>query len=225
MLTSNISPPGRTPDSRRKESIHTRAHTSRLFTKRAEDVERKKRDCLLDTVDSLRGGPSTPKPVNGTGNESNRKGDGSDPKVLTCTSPKRPFSDRRCLWCAFRHSVFEFCDDPVKMCHGWRWRVCARARVCAFYFRLCTCACGGVTRQSPQQSSPKVTEQREEVGRGHSQPLSLIMWASSMMNLPSLYFWLLSNACSCNRDKNRQILPPIFIFFYKHTKQCCTEED
>lgn len=30
----------------------------------------------------------------------------------------------------------------------------------------------------------------------HSQPLSLIMWASSMMNLPSLYFWLLSNACS-----------------------------
>lgn len=30
-----------------------------------------------------------------------------------------------------------------------------------------------------------------------SQPLSLIMWASSMMNLPSLYFWLLSKACSC----------------------------
>lgn len=29
-----------------------------------------------------------------------------------------------------------------------------------------------------------------------SQPLSLIMWASSMMNLPSLYFWLLSKACS-----------------------------
>lgn len=53
--------------------------------------------------------------------------------------------------------------------------VCVRARVCAFYFRLCTCACGGVTRQSPQQSSPKVTEQREEVGQGHSQPLSLIM--------------------------------------------------
>lgn len=50
-----------------------------------------------------------------------------------------------------------------------------RARVCAFYFRLCTCACGGVTRQSPQQSSPKVTEQREEVGQGHSQPLSLII--------------------------------------------------
>ena len=30
-----------------------------------------------------------------------------------------------------------------------------------------------------------------------SQPLSLIMCASSMMNLPSLYFWLDSNACSC----------------------------
>lgn len=29
-----------------------------------------------------------------------------------------------------------------------------------------------------------------------SHPLSLIMWASSMMNLPSLYFWLLSKACS-----------------------------
>lgn len=29
-----------------------------------------------------------------------------------------------------------------------------------------------------------------------SQPLSLIMWANSMMNLPSLYFWLLSKACS-----------------------------
>lgn len=126
--------------------------------------------------------------------------------------PRESFSDRRCLWYAFRHSAFEFCDDPVWMCHGWRWRVCerarARARVCAFYFRLCTCACGGVTRQSPQQSSPKVTEQREEVGQGHSQPLSLIIWASSIMNLPSLYFWLLSNACSCNRDKNRQMLQP-----------------
>lgn len=30
-----------------------------------------------------------------------------------------------------------------------------------------------------------------------SHPLSLTMWASSMMNLPSLYFWLDSNACSC----------------------------
>lgn len=29
-----------------------------------------------------------------------------------------------------------------------------------------------------------------------SQPLSLIMCASSMMYLPSLYFWLLSKACS-----------------------------
>lgn len=31
---------------------------------------------------------------------------------------------------------------------------------------------------------------------GQSQPLSLIMCASSMMYLPSLYFWLLSKACS-----------------------------
>lgn len=30
----------------------------------------------------------------------------------------------------------------------------------------------------------------------HSQPLSFIMWASSMINFPSLYFWLLSKACS-----------------------------
>lgn len=29
-----------------------------------------------------------------------------------------------------------------------------------------------------------------------SHPLSLIMWANSMINLPSLYFWLNSNACS-----------------------------
>lgn len=32
--------------------------------------------------------------------------------------------------------------------------------------------------------------------RGQSQPLSLIMWLSSMMYFPSLYFWLLSKACS-----------------------------
>lgn len=31
---------------------------------------------------------------------------------------------------------------------------------------------------------------------GQSQPLSLIMWLSSMMYFPSLYFWLLSKACS-----------------------------
>lgn len=30
----------------------------------------------------------------------------------------------------------------------------------------------------------------------HSHPFSLIMWASSIMNFPSLYFWLDSNACS-----------------------------
>lgn len=30
-----------------------------------------------------------------------------------------------------------------------------------------------------------------------SHPFSLIMWASSIMYFPSLYFWLDSNACSC----------------------------
>lgn len=30
-----------------------------------------------------------------------------------------------------------------------------------------------------------------------SQPLSFIMWDSSMINFPSLYFWLSSKACSC----------------------------
>lgn len=33
---------------------------------------------------------------------------------------------------------------------------------------------------------------------GLSQPFSLIMCAISIMYLPSLYFWLDSNACSCN---------------------------
>lgn len=37
--------------------------------------------------------------------------------------------------------------------------------------------------------------------RARSQPLSLYMWASSMMNLPSLYFWLFSKACSWNGDE------------------------
>lgn len=37
----------------------------------------------------------------------------------------------------------------------------------------------------------------------HSQPLSFIMWASSMINFPSLYFWLLSKACSWKKQKSR----------------------
>jgi len=36
--------------------------------------------------------------------------------------------------------------------------------------------------------------------KSQSQPFSLIMWASSMMNFPSLYFWLDSNACSWNSN-------------------------
>lgn len=36
--------------------------------------------------------------------------------------------------------------------------------------------------------------------KSQSQPFSLIMWANSMMNFPSLYFWLDSNACSWNSD-------------------------
>jgi len=34
-----------------------------------------------------------------------------------------------------------------------------------------------------------------------SQPLSLIICTSSMIYLPSLYFWLVSNACSLNKQK------------------------
>lgn len=34
-----------------------------------------------------------------------------------------------------------------------------------------------------------------------SQPFSLIIWASSIMYFPSLYFWLDSNACSWNLDE------------------------
>lgn len=37
-----------------------------------------------------------------------------------------------------------------------------------------------------------------------SQPLSLIMWFSSIMNLPSLYFWLVSKACSCRRRRRER---------------------
>lgn len=33
-----------------------------------------------------------------------------------------------------------------------------------------------------------------------SQPLSFIMWDSSMINFPSLYFWLSSKACSCRGE-------------------------
>ena len=33
-----------------------------------------------------------------------------------------------------------------------------------------------------------------------SQPLSFIMWDSSMINFPSLYFWLSSKACSCRAE-------------------------
>lgn len=47
----------------------------------------------------------------------------------------------------------------------------------------------------PPTTTPAAVESRLLVPQ--SQPLSLIMWASSMMNLPSLYFWLLSKACSC----------------------------
>lgn len=39
--------------------------------------------------------------------------------------------------------------------------------------------------------------------RGQSQPLSLIMWLSSMMYFPSLYFWLLSKACSWKEGWDR----------------------
>lgn len=51
-----------------------------------------------------------------------------------------------------------------------------------------------------QRSSIKIIPRSERNQRAppqrHSHPLSLIMWASSMMNFPSLYFWLLSKACS-----------------------------
>lgn len=41
---------------------------------------------------------------------------------------------------------------------------------------------------------------------GLSQPFSLIMCAISIMYLPSLYFWLDSNACSCNTQNELNIL-------------------
>lgn len=37
-----------------------------------------------------------------------------------------------------------------------------------------------------------------------SQPLSLIMWDNSIINFPSLYFWLNSNACSCRGKERRK---------------------
>ncbi len=97
-----------------------------------------------------------------------------------------------CLW------VLWWPSRDVRMCHGRRWRVCARVSV---RFFVCVrvrvlVSLGKVHSRAAQRSLSG-----EQVGEGHSQPLSLIMWASSMMNLPSLYFWLLSNACSCNRQK------------------------
>lgn len=61
-------------------------------------------------------------------------------------------------------SAFEFCNDPVEMsgCVKVDGAVCAQsglfACLCVFSF-VCMYVCG-VTRQSPRQSSPKVTEQR-----------------------------------------------------------------
>lgn len=61
---------------------------------------------------------------------------------------------------------------------------------------------------------------KREGRRCHSHPLSLIMWASSMMNFPSLYFWLLSNACSCRRHtrgrSNSQNYPKL-----RHANHAC----
>lgn len=45
----------------------------------------------------------------------------------------------------------------------------------------------------------KSHEERRRRFPSQSQPLSFIMWDSSMINLPSLYFWLSSKACSCTR--------------------------
>lgn len=51
----------------------------------------------------------------------------------------------------------------------------------------------------PLAARPGGRHMRQELAQ--SQPLSLIMWLSSMMYFPSLYFWLLSKACSYFQPK------------------------
>lgn len=45
----------------------------------------------------------------------------------------------------------------------------------------------------------------DDITDDQSQPFSLIIWASSIIYFPSLYFWLDSNACSCRLDKRKKI--------------------
>lgn len=138
------------------------------------------------------GGPSTPKPVNGAVEQEGRRfGSQSVDMYISEKGPRESFSDRRCLsttrFPSFCLWVLWWPSRDVRMCHGRRWRVCARVSV---HFFVCVrvrvvVSLGKVHGRAAQRSLSG-----EEVGEGHSQPLSLIMWASSMMNLPSLYFWL-----------------------------------
>lgn len=161
MLTSNISPPGRwTPIPKRKKCTPP-AHSQK---EEEEDVKwkSKKKVCLLDTVNSLRGalthkkGQAHRNQLMGQKLESNRK-----VRIPKCWHvhlgevPRESFSDRQCLWLASRRSAFAFCDDPVDMSGCVNGGVCVH--VCFF---VCVCVCGGVTRPSPRQSRPKITERR-----------------------------------------------------------------
>lgn len=78
---------------------------------------------------------------------------------------------------ALRHSAFEFCDDPVEMsgCVMVDSGVCVRACLCVSFFFVCVrvrvvVSLGKVHGRAAQRSLSG-----EEVGEGHSQPLSLIM--------------------------------------------------
>lgn len=72
---------------------------------------------------------------------------------------------------------FEFCDDPVDMsgCVMVDVGVCVRARVSVRFIFVCVrvrvvVSLGKVHNRAAQRSLS-----REEVGQGHSQPLSLII--------------------------------------------------
>lgn len=70
--------------------------------------------------------------------------------------------------------------------------------------RMCLCPLDlSVKSWTYNQTQAVLKKKRSQI---HSQPLSLIMWANSIINFPSLYFWLLSKACSWGFKTKQSII-------------------
>lgn len=68
-----------------------------------------------------------------------------------------------------------------------------------------------VWRQWSDESLKFEWGERERKRASYCQPFSLTMCASSMINFPSLYFWLASNACSYSNTKPHKTHYRIFL--------------